>query len=151
MFECLCRLQYNKLFIEQNARGEVRCWHFQNKIFNQWKYKTKNINQKFAFLWPFLYNIQTKLNRKTVSNESIQTLCNILLSLRTETLQHFLSKNLSDLMIFRERYRERVEQQGQEQRINIIRGWTERNITAYSGVLNSVLGVVQINCCSNWR
>ena len=81
---------------------------------------------------PFLtYNIEAKLIRKTVSNESIQTLCNILPSLRTETLEHFLFQNLSDLMIFRERYRERVEQhQGQGQRINIIRGRTQggRNI-----------------------
>ena len=53
------------------------------------------------------------------------------LVLRTETLEHFLFQNLSDLMIFRERYRERVEQhQGQGQRINIIRGRTQggRNI-----------------------
>ena len=34
----------------------------------------------------------------------------------------FLFQNLSDLMIFRERYRERVELQGQKEKINIIRG-----------------------------
>ena len=73
--------------------------------------------------------MKAKLNRKTFFNESIQTLRNILLSLRTETLEHFLFQNLSDLMIFRETYRERVGwKAGEDERINIIRGRRGRNI-----------------------
>ena len=73
--------------------------------------------------------MKAKLNRKTFFNESIQTLRNILLSLRTETLEHFLFQNLSDLMIFRETYRERVGwEAGEDERINIIRGRRGRNI-----------------------
>ena len=101
--------------------------------------------------------MKAKLNRKIFFNESIQTLRNILLSLRTETLEHFLFQNLSDLMIFRERYRERVERQGQEQRINIIRGRTGRNIKFFNwshsaqSQLPWALAVVLIDYCSNWR